>query len=55
MKTKKLTPSQILLVRDYLEKNVPSEKIQAKLKITKQQVAAVKAHMKMGNYEKEFV
>lgn len=47
---KKLSPDQVSLIRDYLDKKVPTEKIQVKMGVTRQQVAAVKAHMTMKTY-----
>lgn len=50
MKPKKLTEWEVDKILEYLKKKKTSEFIQGKLNVTRQQVAAVKAHKTMGTY-----
>lgn len=47
----KLTTEQRIAVIHWLSKEKPVEWIQERLSLTRQQVAAVKAHITMGTYK----
>ena len=50
MPVKKITDSQKKKIFGYLAKGWESSRIAAKLSLTTQQVAAIKAHKTMGTY-----